>query len=53
MKKRFVYELLGAIDVYYFSNETVNGHLINDNWLGLVVSIFLLSHSISGLLIFR
>ncbi len=47
------FSLLGAVAVYYFSNETVNGHLINDNWLGLVVSIFLLSHSISGLLIFR
>ena len=47
------FSLLGAIVIFYFSNKTVNGYLINDNWLGLLVAIFLLSHSIAGLLIFR
>lgn len=45
--------LLACIVVFYFSDATINGQSINKNWLGLVVSIFLISHGIAGVILFK
>ncbi|MCF8337648.1 MAG: hypothetical protein K9I74_06650 [Bacteroidales bacterium] len=45
--------LLASIIIYYFSDAAINDINIGDNWLGLVVSAFLISHGLAGLIIFR
>jgi hypothetical protein len=45
--------LLACIIIYYFSDLAVNGMLVGQYWLGLVVAAFLMSHGVSGLIIFR
>ena len=45
--------LLACVIIYYFSDLVVNGQLIGKNWLGLVVSAFLIAHGASGLIDFQ
>jgi len=45
--------LLACVIIYYFSDLIVNGEMIGKNWLGLVVSAFLIAHGFSGLIIFK
>ncbi len=45
--------LLASIVVFYFSDTTVNGQLISKNWLGFVVSVFIISHGIAGIILFK
>ena len=45
--------LVASVIIYLFSDSTINGFLIEKNWLGLVIAAFLLSHGGSGLILFR
>ncbi len=45
--------LLASIGVYLGSDFVVNGHPIGEFWIGLVVSSFLLSHGIAGLVVIK
>jgi hypothetical protein len=45
--------LLAATAIYYFSDVLVNGIPFGKYWLGLVVAAFLVSHGVSGLIIFK
>ena len=45
--------LLVSVLVYYFSDFVINGWTIGDNWLFYVLSGFLISHGMSGLIIFN
>ena len=45
--------LLVSVLVYYFSDVVINGLTIGDNWLFYVLSAFLISHGISGLITFN
>ena len=45
--------LLVSIAVYYFSDFVINGWTIGENWLFYVLSAFLISHGISGLIVFN
>ncbi len=45
--------LLACVIIYYFSDFTIKGQQIGSNWLGLVVSVFLIAHGASGLIIFN
>ena len=45
--------LLACVVIYFFSDLVINGQLIGKNWLGLVVSSFLIAHGAAGLIIFR
>lgn len=45
--------LMACVIIFYFSDLELNGQLIGKNWLGLVVSAFLISHGASGLIIFK
>jgi hypothetical protein len=44
---------LGAcVVIFYFSDIIINGFQIGKNWLGLVVSCFLIAHGAAGLIVF-
>jgi hypothetical protein len=45
--------LFACVLIYYFSDLKVNGLLIGQYWIGLVVAAFLMAHGASGLIIFR
>lgn len=45
--------LLASIVVYYFSDSIVNEIVIGKNWLGLVLSAFLIAHGFFGLILTR
>ena len=45
--------LLMSVAVYYFSDFVVNGWAIGENWLFYVLSAFLISHGMSGLIVFN
>ena len=45
--------LLACVIIYECSDLVVNGQLIAKNWLGLVVSTFIIAHGASGLLIIK
>ncbi|NPA36239.1 MAG: hypothetical protein GXO47_05265 [Chlorobi bacterium] len=41
-----------SVAVYQFSQIVINGQTLGDNWLFYVLSAFLISHGISGLIVF-
>lgn len=45
--------LLLSVVIYYFSDFVINGWTIGENWLFYVLSAFLMSHGISGLIVFN
>lgn len=45
--------LLVSVAVYYFSDFVINGWTIGENWLFYVLSAFLISHGMSGLIVFN
>jgi hypothetical protein len=45
--------LLVSVAVYYFSDFVINGWTIGANWLFYVLSAFLISHGMSGLIAFN
>ena len=45
--------LLVSIAVYYFSDFVIGGWTIGQNWLFYVLSAFLISHGMSGLIVFN
>jgi len=44
---------LAAVVIFMCSDFEVNGHLIDEFWLGLVAAAFLMSHGMAGLIILR
>ncbi len=45
--------LLACVVIYFSSDIVINTHQIGDNWLGLVVSSFLIAHGGTGVLAFK
>jgi hypothetical protein len=45
--------LAASVVIYYFSYLVINGQNIGEYWLFYVVSVFLISHGISGLWVFN
>jgi hypothetical protein len=45
--------LFVSVIVFYFSDLMVNGQTLGDNWLFYVCSAFLISHGLSGLIVFN
>lgn len=45
--------LLASVVVYYFSDSVLNDLVIGNNWFGLVLSAFLISHGLFGLIFTR
>ncbi len=45
--------LFMSIAIYYFSDFVINGCTIEENWLFYILSAFLISHGISGIIIFN
>ena len=45
--------LLAGIVIYYFSDVEVNTWTIGENWLFYLLSAFLISHGVSGLIVFN
>jgi len=44
--------LVACIVIFEFSDVIINGFQIGKNWLGLVVSCFLIAHGATGLIVF-
>jgi hypothetical protein len=44
--------LVACVAIYHFSDFTVNHLPLGKNWLTFVVAFFMLSHGISGLIVF-
>ena len=45
--------LFASVVIFYFSDFMVRGQTLGDNWLFYVCSAFLISHGISGLIVFN
>jgi hypothetical protein len=45
--------IVALVVIFEMKDMIINNHLINDNWLGLAAGSFLMTHGISGLMIFR
>jgi len=45
--------LFMSVAIYYFSDFVINGLTIGANWLFYVLSAFLISHGMSGLIVFN
>ena len=45
--------IITIIIIQHFQDTLVNGHLISDNWMTLVVSSLFLAHGLAGLIIFK
>lgn len=45
--------LLASVATFYFSDSTIMGHTIEENWLFYVCSAFLISHGTTGIWIMR